>query len=249
MSSAAARRRLKLWIAYDGRPFSGWQSQAGGNTVQDHLESAFQKIAGEKVGVHGAGRTDAGVHALRQCAHVDVRKTLPLSDWLAALNSALPREIRVLSLSAVRNSFHARFSAKGKVYVYRIWNAPVQSPFELGRSWHLTGDIDIDVLKRCAEQLIGTHDFSAFAANRGKPSEDTVRTIHRIDVRRRGCVLTLTFQGDGFLYRMVRLMTGTMMRCAQRRADPTLIERLLSGQGKSSFAAPAEGLYLARVIY
>src|SRR5438067_6784607 len=173
-------RRLKFIVAYDGAPFAGWQSQSHRNTVQDHLERAFERIAGTSVRVHGAGRTDAGVHALAQCAHADVTRRTPI-DWVAALNAHLPREIRVLRCVRAPADFHARYSAKGKIYTYRIWNAPVLSPFELGRAWHLPGaPLDVGALKNAAALFVGTHDFAAFAANRGKagPVEpDTVRTI------------------------------------------------------------------------
>jgi len=245
--------RLKLVIAYDGRPFLGWQSQRGGNTVQDHLERAFQAICGKRTAVHGAGRTDAGVHACAQCAHADVGPSrLATIQWLTALNAHLPREIRVMRCTRAAASFHARFSAKGKIYIYRVWNAPVLPPFEAGRAWHLAGEIDMDILRSCARALTGTHDFAAFAANRGHPPADTIRTVSKIHARKRGPLLTLKFQGTGFLYKMVRLMTGTIMRCAQGKADPALLGELLDNPKsklKTSFAAPAEGLYLARVIY
>lgn len=242
--------RLKLIIAYDGRPFLGWQSQAGGNTVQDRLETAFAQICGRRIVIHGSGRTDAGVHALAQCAHVDAEHPrFTPADWIPALNAHLPREIRVLKCLRAKTGFHARFSAKGKIYTYRIWNHPIASPFELGRAWHLPGVLDVAQLKLSASKLTGTHDFAGFAANRGKPVEDTVRTVHRIGVSQRGMLITLTFEGDGFLYKMVRLMTGTLIRCAQHRDEPGWIERLLAGKAKTSFAAPAEGLYLTRVIY
>jgi tRNA pseudouridine38-40 synthase len=211
------------------------------------LQRAFAKICGGRIVVHGAGRTDAGVHALAQCAHVDVpeRKI----DWLSALNANLPREIRVERCSRVRDDFHARFSAKGKIYRYRIWNAPVLSPFEHGRAWHLPGTLDFDRLKNAAILFEGTHDFAAFAANRGKPVNDTTRTIFKVTVQRRQALLTLTFDGSGFLYKMVRLMTGTLVRVAQGHAEPRLLTNLLAGKLKTSFAAPAEGLYLVRVRY
>lgn len=256
--------RLKLIVAYDGRPFRGWQSQAGGGTVQDFLESAFGVLCGagdERIAVHGAGRTDAGVHALAQCAHADVADIFRKRqlDWAAALNANLPREIRVLRCARAPESFHARFSAKGKIYKYRVWNAPVLSPFELGRAWHLPGALDPGALRDAAAQFAGTHDFARFAANRGRPERSTVRTIHTVTVRCKagpgGHLITLEFRGDGFLYKMVRLMTGALIRVAQGRAQPGWIaENLLRAGdnpagGKTSFAAPAEGLYLARVIY
>lgn len=239
--------RLRLLIAYDGTPFCGWQSQRGGGAVQDHLETAFATLCGRRVAVHGAGRTDAGVHALGQCAHADVDRRL---DWVAALNGNLPPGIRVLGCRPVRADFHARYSAKGKIYTYRIWNAPVLSPFELNRAWHLTGTVDLDAMRRAARCLEGAHDFKSFAANRGKPEASTVRTIQRIGITRKGSVITLRFHGNGFLYKMVRLMTGALVRVGQGRAPVESIAAFLSGSaGKCSFAAPAEGLCLTRVIY
>ena len=242
--------RLKLLIAYDGRPFHGWQSQAGGQTVQDSIEAALAKICGTRVVLHGSGRTDAGVHALAQCAHAEVEHSrLTPASWVLALNAHLPREIRILKCTKVNPNFHARFDAKGKIYTYRIWNHPVHSPFEQGRSWHLPGTLDLPQLSASAQQLTGSHDFFAFSANRGKPDEDTVRTVTRIDLSKRGPLITLTFVGSGFLYKMVRLMTGTLIRCAQHRDEPEWISDLLACKKKTSFAAPAEGLYLTRVIY
>lgn len=239
--------RLKLIIAYDGRPFRGWQSQTGGDTVQDFLEKAFAVICGERVVVQGAGRTDAGVHALAQCAHADPPERA--LDWLAALNANLPREIRVLRCVRARAGFHARFSATGKIYAYRIWNAPILSPFELGRAWHLPMELDCEAIENAAAQFLGTHDFAPFAANRGKPVRDTVRTVFKIQLRRRKPLLTLTFGGDGFLYKMVRLMTGTLVRIGQGRGAPESIAQLLAGKNKAAFVAPADGLYLTRVRY
>jgi len=242
--------RLKFIIAYDGTPFQGWQSQTGGNTVQDHLEAALAKICSARIAIHGSGRTDAGVHASGQCAHADVPSgALAPAKWISALNANLPREIRVLKCARVPQTFHARFSAKGKIYTYRISNSAVHSPFELHRSWHFPGDLDLRVLKNAAKKLTGTHDFASFAANRGAPVESTVRTIHEIKISRRGDIVTLVFEGTGFLYKMVRLLTGSMVRCAQHRAELRWLDELLAGGKKTSFAAPAEGLYLTRVLH
>ena len=247
--------RLKLTIAYDGRPFSGWQSQAGGGGVQDALESAFAKVCGEDVRVHGSGRTDAGVHAHGQIAHADVpRGRHEPARWLAALNANLPAEVRVLRVARVRGGregFHARYDARGKRYIYRIWNDGWMHPLELGHAWHMPLPLDIATLRAGAALLIGTHDFGGFAANRGKKEPNTTRTITRIRVTGRAPLITLTFEGNGFLYKMVRLLTGTMVRIAQGRAPLSLIGDLFAAKGrtKSQFAAPAEGLYLDRVFY
>jgi tRNA pseudouridine38-40 synthase len=244
--------RLRLTIAYDGRSFSGWQSQPGGNAVQDHLAAAFHQVLGMTPKVHGAGRTDAGVHALAQVAHVDVPKgKLSREVWLAALNAHLPREMRVLRCQVVSPDFHARFSARGKVYRYRIWNAAFHHPLELNRSWHIPGRLSSDVLRQAAGALVGRHNFAAFAANRGTPSASTVRTIASIGVRRRGSLITLDYSGDGFLYRMVRLLTGSLVQVALGRYDLVWLEELLAEPNgrKSHDLAPAGGLYLVKVKY
>jgi len=246
--------RLRLLIAYDGRPFRGWQSQATKDAVQDHLETAFARTIGEKVSVQGSGRTDAGVHALAQVAHADVpAERLAVEAWRGALNNFLPNEIRVLRVTRAAPEFHARFDARGKIYTYRIWNETYLHPLEIGRAWHMPSPLDLDILRAGADLFLGRHDFAGFAANRasGYAAGDTVRTIHRIAVTRRGALLTLRFEGDGFLYKMIRLLTGTLVRCAQGRAELDFIRDLLKAQGarKTSFAAPAEGFYLTRVLY
>jgi len=246
--------RLKLLIAYDGRPFRGWQSQATKDAVQDHVEAAFANTIGEKVSVQGSGRTDAGVHALAQIAHADVPAArLEVAAWQGALNNFLPPEIRVLRVTRAAPDFHARFNARGKIYTYRIWNSQYLHPLEIGRVWHMPSQLDLEILRAGLLLLEGKHDFAGFAANRapGYAAEDTVRTIQQITLSRRGELLTLRFEGDGFLYKMVRLLTGTLVRCAQGRAELTFIKELLAEKGarKTSFAAPAEGLYLTRVLY
>ena len=173
--------RLRFVVAYDGGPFAGWQSQANGNTIQDHLERAFTVVTRKQVRVHGAGRTDAGVHALAQTAHADVPdRSLTTAEWVGALNASLPPTIRVLRSGYTNDAFHARFSARGKIYRYRIWNDGVLPPLEHGRSWHVPGPLDLDAMTREATAFLGTHDFASFAANRGKPGEETTRTIESL---------------------------------------------------------------------
>lgn len=246
--------RLRFVVAYDGGPFSGWQSQVGGNTIQDLLEKAFAKITGTQVRVHGAGRTDAGVHALAQSAHADVpTRALTRDEWLGALNDSLPPAIRVARGAYVSSKFHARFSAKGKVYRYRIWNARVLPPLEHGRAWHLARTLDFERMKAESFAFIGRHDFAGFAANRGTPPEETTRTIHSLKLRRTGACIQLEVFGDGFLYKMVRLIVGALVRCGQGRAPAGEIQSRLAIPLRSfptaRLVAPAGGLYLVRVRY
>ena len=245
-------QRLKFTVAYDGAAFAGWQSQLHRKTVQDELERAFHKIGGAHVRVHGAGRTDARVHALAQCAHVDLPDgKMSGQRWISALNAILPPTIRVLRGRYVSENFHARFSAKGKLYRYRIWAAPILPPLEFGRAWHISTALDVDLLKAAAKRFVGRHDFAAFAANRGKKGESTIRTIRSVRVRKSGPRIEIEISGDGFLYKMVRLMVGAMTRVALGKMELSEIEaRLKSGRaGGLRFVAPAEGLYLAKIWY
>jgi len=245
-------RRVKLIIAYDGALFAGWQSQAHRNTIQDHVEQAFERVSEKPVRVHGAGRTDAGVHALAQCAHVDLTgDRLSAARWTEALNALLPPTIRVLRCQYVPNDFHARLSAKRKIYRYRIWSAPVLPPFEYRRTWHVARPMDLKILKRTAKKFIGTHNFAGFAANRGKKEKSTVRTIYSVRVLQKGPCVTIEFDGSGFLYKMVRLMIGSLVRCAFGKMHvEEVAARLASSRADSArFAAPAEGLYLVSVRY
>lgn len=246
--------RLKFIVAYDGGLFAGWQSQASGNGIQDHLEAAFERICSERVRVHGAGRTDAGVHAIAQCAHVDLPARRYGTDrWISAVNGVLPPTIRIMRCRFVSDSFHARFSAKGKMYRYRIWNADVLPPLENGRAWHVRNALDTGAMMTAAREFLGQHDFASFAANRGAPVTDTVRTIRHIELRQSGPRISIEIEGDGFLYKMVRLMVGTFVRIGLGMASPNEIRSRLNaprkGNRRGRNAAPAAGLFLVRVRY
>ena len=254
-------RRLRLTIAYDGRPWLGWQSQPGGQTVQDKLSAALTTIARMPLSLEGSGRTDSGVHALAQVAHCDVPAHLRMDchNWVRALNANLPASIRVTDCEFAAPDFHARFHAQGKIYRYRIWRADVMSPFEVGRAWHVYGDLDVAALERCARQLVGTHNFVRLSANRGDISEEarrsdpevTTRTIHRVAVSEQDDVLTFEIEGSGFLYKMVRMITGSLVHMARGRDSEAWFEDLLHNPAgeKSSQCALPDGLYLVRVKY
>jgi tRNA pseudouridine38-40 synthase len=260
---AEGLKRLRLTLAYDGTPWRGWQTMPHGQTVQDALNSAFLKVAGVPVKTQGSGRTDAGVHALAQVAHADVPETASLApeSWLNALNACLPPSIRVREVSESGPAFHARFHAVGKVYRYRIWRHSVMSPFEIGRAWQVYGPLNESALKEAAMLLLGTHDFTRLSANRAGEKEvvrrqdplTTTRTIRRVEISSlEEDVMELEFEGDGFLYKMVRLLTGSLMHVARDKADLAwfrdLLDRPREGL-KSHLAAPADGLYLVEVKY
>jgi tRNA pseudouridine38-40 synthase len=248
-----AAARLKLIVAYDGAPFSGWQSQANGNGIQDHLENAFERICSERIRVHGAGRTDAGVHALAQVAHADIpARRYAAERWVSALNGVLPATIRIMRCRFVPDSFHARFSARGKIYRYRIWNGEVASPLENGRIWHVREPLDRAKIVSAAQSFVGSHDFGSFAANRGASVADSQRTIRFVRVRNSGPLITIEFDGDGFLYKMVRMIVGALVQAGSGTASAGDIRRRLQNPRsipRNRMVAPAAGLFLIRVRY
>jgi len=246
--------RLKLIVAYDGAPFSGWQSQGNGNGIQNHLERAIEQICSNPVRVHGAGRTDAGVHALAQCAHVDLpARRYGEERWRSALNGVLPATIRIIRCRFVAESFHARYSAKGKLYRYRIWNGEVLPPLENGRAWHVRDTMNRAALAGAGALFVGRHDFTSFAANRGAPVDDTTRTLRNVRIRHSGPLISIEFEADGFLYKMVRLMVGALIEVGSGKDSPNAIQsRLHHPKQRFSHArnvAPAAGLFLIRVRY
>jgi len=245
--------RLRLTLAYDGNAFRGWQSQAGGGAVQDVLQEALTRLAGgQKVSVQGSGRTDAGVHALGQVAHAEVpdERGAP-AFWQRALNAMLPPALRIMAATRARDDFHARYGATGKTYDYLLWTGPVLPPHWAGRAWHVRTPPDLSQLRRAAKMLIGRHDFRGFSANRGKPVSDTRRHVRKITVTRDGPVVRIRFEGDGFLYKMARMLAAAMVRVAQGRATLADLRARLGAHptGMSREVAPPDGLYLVRVAY
>ena len=250
--------RIKLTIAYDGRLLEGWQSQPSGNTVQNWLEKAAAETAKEPVRVHGSGRTDAGVHGVAQIAHFDAPDHLTMNpfNWVPALNSKLPSSIRVLAAEEAAPDFHARFSARGKTYHYDICTEPVLSPFRAGLAWHLPRQLDPHLLEDALKTTLGRHSFEAFAAKRGNETEatDYHRTLTQASLEPNEHGWRITWTGDGFLYKMVRLLTGGVIQVAQGRLRLDEFVLLLDQpaglpHGKSPLCAPSDGLYLQSVGY
>lgn len=255
---AASRVRFLLTLAYDGRPYRGWQSQACGQTVQDHLRKALEEIAKQPVDLQGAGRTDTGVHAIAQTAHFDAPADISMNpyNWVPALNSKLPATIRVMACQEVADDFHSRFSATGKTYRYEICTDPILPPLKAGLAWHLPRSLDPAVLEQALGLFLGRHDFHAFAAYRGNegPDMDWQRTIRRAAAESLPDGYRITYEGDGFLYKMVRLLTGAAVHTAQGRMRVDELAAFLDQpaglpHGKSPLCAPADGLYLERVHY
>ena len=261
MSAANDKRRLKLTISYDGLPWQGWQSQPNGLSIQDQLQHALSVVAKQPLIIEGSGRTDAGVHAFAQIAHCDVPESLRMEphNWVRAINARLPRSIRVQACEVASPDFHARFQAKGKIYRYRIWRGDVMNPFEEGRAWHVYGRLDFDALRRCAARLQGTHNFVRLSANRGDLSEEarredpevTTRTIQRLNITEYDNILNIDIEGSGFLYKMVRMITGSLMQVARGRDSEAWFADLLENPAgrKTNQCALPDGLYLMQVKY
>jgi len=252
--------RLKLIIAYDGRMWKGWQSQPGGKTIQDRIEAALTTINGTRIPLHGSGRTDAGVHAHAQVAHFDAPENAMTPEvWQRALNANLPVSIRIRSCEQAYDEFHARFDAKGKIYQYRIWRGDLMNPVEAGLAWHVHGPLNVQLIKEGAAVLCGTHNYSRLSANRGHISEEerrsddlnVVRTVRSIEIVESPNLLLFELEGDGFLYKMVRLIVGSLVHAGRGRANIEWLQSLVQDpQGlKSNQCAPADGLYLTKVLY
>jgi len=249
---APAPRTLRLTLEYDGTEFEGWQSQgAGHRTVQDVLEAALEQVTGRRCPVAGAGRTDAGVHAEGQVASCRPSTALSPEDLCRALNAVLPLDLAVREVAPVPAGFHARRSARGKLYRYALWNGPVRSPLRERTHWGVRTPLDVGAMRAAAALLVGTHDFAAFQSS-GGGTRTSVRTLERLDVEGApGGEIRVWAGADGFLRHMVRALVGTLVEVGRgRRAPGDLPEVLASGdRARAGPTAPARGLTLVRVEY
>ena len=244
------QKRILLTISYDGTAYVGWQYQDNGPSIQNEVEKALEKALGQFVRVTGASRTDAGVHALGQRAHFDAHASIPPEKYPFVLNRYLPEDIRAVSAVRVADDFHARFQAAGKMYTYRIHNAPHASAIFRHCTAHVPVRLDEGKMLSCARALLGTHDFSAFAAAGGQ-AKTTVRTIDFVDLERRGEELIFRVHGNGFLYNMVRIIAGTLIDVGHGKLEGSCIARALESKNRLDLGvtAPACGLELTRVEY
>lgn len=243
--------RWKLTVEYDGGPYVGWQRQETGPSVQQALEEAVHGFCQEARTVQGAGRTDAGVHALGQVAHVDIDKPADADTVRDAINHHLARQpIAVLKAEAVDAEFHARFSAVGRAYLYRILNRRAPPTLARGRVWWVGRRLDETAMQAAAERLIGRHDFTSFRAAECQ-ADSPVKTLDRLEVRRSGETIELVVEARSFLHHQVRNFAGTLKRVGEGAWTPDDVSRILAARDRSKAGptAPADGLYLTRVVY
>lgn len=244
-------RTLKLTLAYDGTNYVGWQRQMNGVSVQQMIEEALVPLAGgASPGVAGAGRTDAGVHAVAQVASVNVEFAVPAANVRRALNVRLPPDIRVLDVEDAPLGFHARFHARGKSYRYRMVTSQILSPFDRWFAWHAPEPRDVEAMRRAARAFIGRHDFASFQA-RGSATVDTVRTVERIDLSTRPDEIAIDIEGTGFLRHMARAIVGTLAEVGTGLRTPESVAAVLAARDRraAGATAPAAGLTLIHVRY
>ncbi len=243
-------RNLRLDICYDGTKYRGWQRLSGvDNTLQGKLETVLSRMLGEEIALSGSGRTDAGAHAKHQIANFHTGSDLPCDEILQQLRRYLPEDIGIYSCEEVSPRFHARLNAKAKTYVYRLWNSEKPCVFEKRYVYVLPDRLDLAQMEKAARFLLGEHDFSAFCANRGK-KKSTVRRIDEISIVCKGEELVFSFTGNGFLYNMVRILTGTLIEVGRGERTPESIPKLFGGKREEAgFLVPAQGLCLMEVRY
>lgn len=243
-------RNLRLDICYDGTRYRGWQRLPGReDTIQGKLETALSRILGEPIEISGSGRTDAGVHAKGQVASFHCESPMPPAEILANLRRYLPEDIGIYSCREVSPRFHARLNAREKTYVYRIWNSEAPCVFERRFVTVMPEPLDVETMNRAGALLVGRHDFSAFCGN-PKMKKSTVRELTALTITRQGEEIVLRFTGNGFLYNMVRILTGTLVEVGRQQRSPESVTELFGAKrAQAGFLAPAQGLCLEEVVY
>ena len=248
------RRQIALSLSYLGGGYHGYQVQSNAATVSAALQDAVQAVVGTREDLKGCSRTDAGVHALAFCASFFTDSSIPLQKLPLALNAHLPADIRVFSAREVAEDFHPRYSCTGKAYLYRVRNAPAESPFTRQVSWRVWPALALEPMQQAAALLCGRHDFSSFMAAHSSIAEQggsTVRTVRAFTVERRGSEFWFRIEADGYLYNMVRILVGTLVEVGAGRMDPRQMPHILAACDRTAAGptAPAKGLALAAVYY
>jgi len=250
MARADGMKKFRILVQYDGTAYHGWQVQPGEATIQGELEAALERIAGAPVPVTGAGRTDAGVHALGQVAVLDLETRMTAGELLRALNSMLPRDIRVVEAAEASPEFHPRYDALSKIYYYQVFTGPVISPFLQRHAHHHRWPLDHRQMDQAAKQFLGRHDFTAFCAA-DSDVKDKVRQVAVAGLFRRDDLLVFVVEADGFLKQMVRTMAGTLIEVGRGKLGPDDLLRIIASRDRAQAGptAPARGLFLYRVNY
>lgn len=243
-------RNIKLLISYDGTAYHGFQIQKNAVTVQEILEKSLAGITGETISVTGCSRTDAGVHALNYVCNFKSNTKIPCDKLPYALNVKLPADISCISAEDADDDFHSRFSAKSKIYVYKIYNAPLRNALKYKYSWHYPYKTDVNLMKKACGYFLGEHDFKAFMASGGQ-QKTTVKTIYSLDVEAVGCDIEIKIHANGYLYNMVRIIAGTLVYVGNGKISANEIEDIIKSgdRTRAGITAPPQGLFLNRVFY
>ncbi len=245
-------RNILITMAYDGKNYHGWQIQKNALSVQEVFQDALFRVTGEKNDIKGCSRTDTGVHANMYCVSFKTRHRIPVERIPAALNNYLPNSIAVMSAKEVREDFHARYSCKGKEYVYKIWNNHVRNPFLDGYVLHYWCKLDIQAMKSAADYLVGKHDFTSFCTvDNNREKGDFHRNVGSLTIKKEDDLVSITICADGFLYNMVRIIAGTLLYVSEGKISPVDMPKIIEAGDRSLAGptAPPMGLYLNRVFY
>lgn len=243
-------KNIKLTLEYDGTNYAGFQRQTNVNTVQAEVEKALFDLLKEDVKLIIASRTDSGVHARGMVCNFETDTRIPVEQIPMAMNARMARDIVVVDAQEMFDGFHCRYHAKKKTYSYRICNRRVPSPMERRFAWHVGSELDFEKMKKASQSFIGKHDFEGFRSL-GSGVKSTVRTIHSLDLEKDGDIITLTIQGNGFLYNMVRIITGTLVGIGRGKIDGDTIQDIIESKDRkrAGMTAPANGLVLEKIYY
>lgn len=243
-------RNIKLTIEYDGKEYNGWQKQPNKLNIQGEIERAISSITGENVDLTASGRTDAGVHSLGQVANFKTESKLPIEKMAIAINSQVKNSIRIIKAEEVADRFHSRYNCKQKTYRYVINNSPYGSAIYRNMEYHMPIRLDLNKMKDAAKYFIGEHDFTAFRAS-GTSSKSSVRTIYNAEVKQEGSRIIIELTGNGFLYNMVRIISGTLLDVGLGKIDAEEISSIIASKDrtKAGKTLPPQGLFLVNVKY
>lgn len=243
-------RNIRLTLQYDGSAYHGWQVQNDAETVQGKLETAIKDITGETLRVTGCGRTDAGVHARKYIANFHTHSSISASRLPYALNSHLPNDIVCIEAEEAENEFHSKNCAVGKKYLYQINCAPMPDAFLRNYEWHCRYPLNVDEMRRASKAFIGTHDFIGFSSS-GRTVKTTVRTIYELNIIQNGSNILIEVVGNGFLYNMVRIITGTLVFVGSGKISADDMEQIIASgdRTRAGITAPPQGLFLTEVYY